>query len=87
MLLQNVAILEKKFVLVDKIATCVNEICLLTVVCKVLKRKTLSGETFCFPEKHLLSILNFVLRKTSCFFHELLIDTQPTFLECICTLL
>ena len=41
----------------DKITACVKEICLLGVVCKVLNRKTLSGATFCFPEKHSLSIL------------------------------
>ena len=60
-LLQRVAIVVKKLPLDDKIAACVKEICLLGVVCKVLNRKTLSVETFCFPEKRLLSILNFVL--------------------------
>ena len=40
---------------------------LLGVVCKVSDRKTLSGETFCYPEKRLLSILRFVLRVTYCF--------------------
>ena len=35
----------------DKITACVKEICLLGVVCKVLNWKTLSGATFCFPEK------------------------------------
>ena len=60
-LLQRVAIVAKKLPLDDKIAACVKEICLLGVVCKVLNRKTLSVETFCFPEKRLLSILNFVL--------------------------
>ena len=44
------------------------EICVLGVACKVSSRKTLSGETFCFPEKRLLSILHFVLRVTYCFF-------------------
>ena len=38
----------------DKITACVKEIDLLGVVRKVLNRKTLSGETFCFPEKSLL---------------------------------
>ena len=37
-----------------KITACVKEIYLLGVVYKVLNRKTLSGETFCFPEKSLL---------------------------------
>ena len=44
------------------------EICLLGVVCKVSSRKTLSGETFCFPEERLISILHFVLLVTYCFF-------------------
>ena len=46
----------------DKITACVKEICLLGVVCKVLNRKTLFGETFCFPEKRLLSILMFYFK-------------------------
>ena len=49
----------------DKITAYVKEICLLGVVCKV--SNTLSGETFCFPEKCLLSILNFKLRVANCF--------------------
>ena len=49
----------------DKITAYVKEICLLGVVCKV--PNMLSGETFCFPEKCLLSILNFKLRVTNCF--------------------
>ena len=57
MLLQSVAIGAKKLLVDDE------EICLLDVVCKVS-----SGETFCFPEKRLLSILHFVLRVTYCFF-------------------
>ena len=62
MLLQRVVIGAKKFLVHDKITACAKEIVLLGVVCKVSNRKTLSGETFCFPEKRLLSILNFVLR-------------------------
>ena len=54
MLLQSVAIGAKKLLVDDKITACVKEIYLLDVVCKVLNRKTLSGETFCFPEKGLL---------------------------------
>ena len=65
----------------DKITAYVKEICLLGVACKV--SNTLSDETFCFPEKCLLSILNFKLRVTNCFFYELMIGPQPTFSECI----
>ena len=80
MLLQSVAIGTKKLLVDDNITAFVKEICLLGVVCKVSNRKTLSGETFCFPEKRLLSLLNFVLRVTY-FFCELLIGRQPTFLK------
>ena len=41
----------KKLLVDDKITACVKEICLLDVVCKISNRKTLSGETFCLPEK------------------------------------
>ena len=68
MLLQRVAIVEKKLLVDDKITACVKERFLLTVVSKVSNRKTLCGETFCFPEKHWLSMLNFVLEETYCFF-------------------
>ena len=68
MLLQSAATGAKKFLVHDKITTCAKELVLLGVVCKVSNRKTLSGETFCFPEKRLPSILNFVLRVTYCFF-------------------
>ena len=61
MLLQITAIVLKKLLVDDKITACVKEICFLGVVCKVLNRKTLSGEIFCIPEKSLLSILNFLL--------------------------
>ena len=54
MLLRSVAIGEKKLLVDDKITACVKEIYLLGVVYKVLNRKTLSGETYCFPEKRLL---------------------------------
>ena len=47
MLLQCVAIVAKKLPVDDKNNSVVKEICLLGVVCKVLNRKTLSGETFC----------------------------------------
>ena len=64
MILQSAAIVVKKLLVDDKITACVKEICLLDVVCKVSNRKTLSDETFCLPEKGLLSILNLVLRVT-----------------------
>ena len=53
MLLQSAAIGAKKSLADYKITACVKEIYLLGVVYKVLNRKTLSGETFCFPEKSL----------------------------------
>ena len=51
---QSAAIGAKKSLADYKITACVKEIYLLGVVYKVLNRKTLSGETFCFPEKSLL---------------------------------
>ena len=62
MLLQNAA---RNIMVDDKITAYVKEICLLGVACKV--SNTLSGEPFCFPEKCLLSILNFKLRVTNSF--------------------
>ena len=66
----------------NKITACVKEICLLRVVCKVSNRKTLSGETVCFTEKSLLSILNFALQlfilSFLFFFYELLIGRSTT---------
>ena len=54
MLLQSAAIvamlLLNELLVVDKIAACVRQICLVAVICKVSKRKTLSGETFCFDK-------------------------------------
>jgi len=61
MLLQSAAIVGKKLLVDDKITACVKEICLLGVVCKVSNRKTLSVETFWFPDKRFLSMLYFVL--------------------------
>ena len=43
-------------------------ICLQGVVCKVLNRKALSGETFCFLENVCYQHSNVVLRVTYCFF-------------------
>ena len=78
MILQSAATGVKKLLVDDKITACVKEICLLLdVVCKVSNRKTLSGETFCFPEKGLLSILNLVLRVTYLFFELLIGRDDP----------
>ena len=64
MLLQSAEMVAMKllneFLVDDKITACVGQIRLLDVICKVSKRKTLFGETFCF-EKRLLSILNLIL--------------------------
>ena len=51
--------LGKKLLVDDKRIACLKQICLLGVICKVWDRKTLSGETFCFLEKCLLSIFKF----------------------------
>ena len=74
MLLQSATLGAKKLLVDDQ------EICPLGVVCKVSSGKTLSGETFCFPEKRLLSILHLVLRAQN-FFYEVLIGRYTTFLE------
>ena len=59
MLLQSAAIvamlLLNELLVVDKITACVRQIYLVAVICKVSKRKTLSGGTFCF-EKRLFAI-------------------------------
>ena len=64
MLLQSTALVAMKLLnellVDDKITACVGQIRLLDVICKVSKRKTLSGEEFCF-EKRLLSILILIL--------------------------
>ena len=65
--MQNPAMVAKKLLVDDKIAAWFKQICLLGVRCKVSNRKTLSGETFFFLEKNLLSIFKFVLRMTYCF--------------------
>ena len=51
----------------------------LGVMCKVSNRKTLSGETFCLIEKHLLSVFKFCA-SSKLFSYELLIGRQPSFL-------
>ena len=48
MLLQSAAMAANKLLENDKITAWIKQICLLGVLCKVLNRKTLSGETFCF---------------------------------------
>ena len=53
--MQNAAMVAKKLLVDDKITACFKQICLLGVICKVSNRKTLSGETFFFLEKNLLS--------------------------------
>ena len=60
-------ILLNELLVVDKITACVRQICLVAVICKVSKRKTLSGGTFCF-EKRLLSIFQFWASSNFVFF-------------------
>ena len=56
---QALEIALKKLLIDDKITACLKQICLRGVIWKVSNRKTLSGETFCFLEKCLLSIFKF----------------------------
>ena len=77
MFIASAAIVARELLEDDQITACVRQICLLGVICKVSKRKTLTGETFCFLEKRLL------LSKLSFSLYELLIGPQPTSLECI----
>ena len=44
--MQSAETVAKKLQVDEDITACVKEICLLGVVCKVSKRKTLPGETF-----------------------------------------
>ena len=74
---------KKKLLEDDKITACVKQISLLGVIHKVLNRKTLSGETFCFLEKRMLSIFKFHTSSNLFFPYKLQIGPQPTFLECI----
>ena len=48
MLLQSAAVVAKKLLWVEDKITALSKKCLLGVVCKVLNRKILSGETFCY---------------------------------------
>ena len=47
-LLQSEAMVVKKLLVDDKITASVKQICLLSFICKVSNRKTLSGEPFAF---------------------------------------
>ena len=67
LIFQSVAMVAKKLLVDDKRIACVKQICLLGVICKVSNRKALSGETFCFLEKHLLSVFNFCVSSNYCF--------------------
>ena len=58
----------KKLLVDDKLTACFNQIRLLGVICKVSNRKTLSGETFFFPEKNLLSIFKICASSDLLFF-------------------
>ena len=69
MLLQSAAMVAKKLLENDKITAWIKQKFLLGVLCKILNKKTLSGETFCFWGNLL-------------FFYELLIGPQPP-LYCI----
>ena len=72
-----------KLLVNDKTVPCVKQICRLCVMCKASNGKTLSGETFCFHEKRLLSIIKFcAVSNFNIVFYELLIGPQSTFLEC-----
>ena len=61
MLLQCAAMVAKKLPVDNKITASVRQICLLVAVCKVLNRKTLSSETFCFIEKRYFAINVYIL--------------------------
>ena len=71
--MQNAAMVAKKLLVDNKIVACFKQICLLGVICKVSNRKTLSGETFFFLEKNLLSIFKICASCDLLFFYELLI--------------
>ena len=85
MLFQNVAMVAKKLLVDDKImfSLCQTYVSGALLKCKVLYRKILSGETLCFLEKRLLSLLKFCAMSKLLFSYELLIGPLPTFLECI----
>ena len=72
----------KKLLVDDKITAFVNQIYLPGVICKVSDRKTLSGETFCFLEIHLLSILSACTSSNLLFSQHKLVHNQLSS-ECI----
>ena len=53
----STAMVVKKLLVDDKYK--LKQICLLGVVCNISNRKTLSGKTFCFLEKHVPLIFKF----------------------------
>ena len=61
MLLQCAAMVAKKLPVDDKITASVRQIRLQVVLCKVLNRKPLSSETFCFIEKRYFAINVYIL--------------------------
>ena len=63
------------------------QICFLGVVRKVSNRNTLSGETFALLKTVCYQMFEFCALSNLLFYYKLLIDTQPTFLECIVNLL
>ena len=52
----NEAMVAKKLLVDDKTTACVKQICLLSFICKVSNRKTLSGETFAFLKNVCINI-------------------------------
>ena len=68
MLLQSTAMVAKKLTVDDKITACTHQTNM-SPGCKVSNRKTLSGETFCFLEKLLLSIIKFCALSDLLFFY------------------
>ena len=65
---ENAAMVAKKLLADDKITACFKQIYILGVICKVSNRKTLSGETFFFLEKNLLSIFKICASSDLLFF-------------------
>ena len=62
MLLRSAAMVAKKLLVDEK------QICLPCVICNVLNRKTLGGETFCFLKKRFLYIFKFCQLSNLLFF-------------------
>ena len=68
MLLQSTAMVAKKLTVDDKITAYTHQTNM-SPGCKVSNKKTLSGETFCFLEKLLLSIIKFCASSDLLFFY------------------